>query len=799
MILFLLLACPVLGQAAGLPGLFAAATQPAAKPAAPPVTQPAAGLSAAQLTAAIGTLQNPQQRAALIATLEAMRSKAEALQGQSTTGKPAQAQAATKAATKAVPAAAVKSSKAGSGGVLGVPQDMLADAGRVAGRLAHTLRAATDVGLLVHWVRFVLGDRWLRTVLLATLGRLGVVMAAALVVETMVVMLLRRPMAALRRGASPALLQPSLSGLEAAEAGETERRGRQFSLRAWLRRLPRSLAAFGLALLPIIAVALVGLGFLAEGFVAAAVPRLVVTAVLEAYLVCRLVLELARLVVAPQAPELRLVPLSDHWAAWLVIWLRRLIAVIAFGVGAVQTGTVFGLYSAATAVLLKLISLVVHLMLAVMVLQVRKPVAAVIRGQRRDGGVVTSLRATIAYTWHLLALFYIVVLWVVWALGVPDAFTIMLRVVGAVALVAVLARGATYLVGRTIDAAFTEESRWQAAYPVLHKRAQIYRGSLRAVAGFVISVLALLLILQFWGLGVLGWLFNAPTGQRVGGAVMTVAVAVLAALIVWEIVNAAMDGHSERLISQGRAGRAARYRTLLPMLRTSLLIVLVAITALVVLSAIGVNVTLLLGGLSIFGLAIGFGSQKLVQDIITGLFLLLEDAMQVGDWVLLAGIAGTVEKLSIRTIRLRGSDGSLNIIPFSAVTSVTNSSRDFGYAPINLGVGYKDDLDKVHAVIHEVFESMTAEPTWRAQIIGDIELWGLDQFGASSVVITGRIKTPAGKQAAVKREFQRRVKLRFDAEGIEMPYNYQKITIDPEEFKAAFGALSRPEIRDPHE
>ncbi len=747
----------------------APATAGPVKPAvAAPAPAPAPALSVAQLNAAIASLQNPQQRAALIATLEALRSKAAVAANAAPVGK---------AVAKAAP--------------LSVPQDLIMDAGRVAGRVVRTLQAATDVSLLVHWVTFVAGDSWLRMTLLRTLGRLAVVMATALAVELMVLLVLRRPLAALRRVPSASLLEPSASGLEAAEAGETERRARRFSLRAWLRRLPRALAAFGLGLLPIIAVALVGLVFLGSGFTAARVPRLVVTAVLEAYIVCRLVLEVTRLVVSPAAASLRLVPLSDQRATWVVMWLRRLIAVIAFGVGAVQTGTLFGLYSAATAVLFKLISLVVHGMLAVMVIQLRKPVAALIRGQRRDGGVVTSLRATIAYTWHLLALFYIVVLWVVWALGVPNAFVIMLRVVAVVAVVGALARGAAFLAGHAIDAAFAEEARWQSAYPMLHARAQIYRGALRAIAGFTISVIAILLVLQFWGVGVLGWLLSAPNGQRVGGAALTVGVALLAALVVWEIINAVMDGHSERLIRQGRAARAARYRTLLPMLRTALLVVLLVITALVVLSAVGVNVTLLLGGLSIFGLAVGFGSQKLVQDIITGLFLLLEDAMQVGDWVTLGGISGTVEKLSIRTIRLRGGDGSLNIIPFSAVTTVTNSSRDFGYAPINLGVGYKDDVDRVQAVIREVFESMTAEPIWRAQILGDLELWGLDQFGASSVVITGRMKTPAGKQYAVKREFHRRVKLRFDAEGIELPYNYQKITIDPAEFRAAFAGSNR--------
>jgi small-conductance mechanosensitive channel len=200
-------------------------------------------------------------------------------------------------------------------------------------------------------------------------------------------------------------------------------------------------------------------------------------------------------------------------------------------------------------------------------------------------------------------------------------------------------------------------------------------------------------------------------------------------------------------------------------------------------------VTLLLGGLSIFGLAIGFGSQKLVQDVINGLFLLMEDAMQVGDWITVGGISGSVERLSIRNIRLRGGDGSLNIVPFSSVTTVVNTSRDIGYAPINIGVGYKEDVDHVQKVLQEIFDSMKAEPEWAAQITGDFELWGLDQFGASSLVIAGRIKTPAGKQYGVKREFNRRVKIRFDAEGIELPYNYQKITIDPDEFREAFRPL----------
>ena len=121
--------------------------------------------------------------------------------------------------------------------------------------------------------------------------------------------------------------------------------------------------------------------------------------------------------------------------------------------------------------------------------------------------------------------------------------------------------------------------------------------------------------------------------------------------------------------------RAARLRTLLPMLRTLLFVMIALVVVLTGLSQLGVNVGPLLAGASIFGVALGFGSQKLVQDFITGIFLLMENAMQVGDWVTLAGVSGTVEYLSIRTVRLRAGDGSLYTIPFSSVTTVNNTNR----------------------------------------------------------------------------------------------------------------------------
>jgi small conductance mechanosensitive channel len=180
----------------------------------------------------------------------------------------------------------------------------------------------------------------------------------------------------------------------------------------------------------------------------------------------------------------------------------------------------------------------------------------------------------------------------------------------------------------------------------------------------------------------------------------------------------------------------------------------------------------------VVGIAVGFGSQKLVQDIITGLFLLFEDAIQVGDVVSLAGMSGTVERLSIRTIRLRGGDGSINIIPFSSVTIVTNQTRDFSYAQISIMVGYHEDIDRVTAVLKDIGAKMREDPTWGAMMRDDLQLFGLDSFGELGLVLLGQIRTGPGQHWSVRREFYGRVQKRFAEEGIELPYRNQSLRLD---------------------
>jgi small-conductance mechanosensitive channel len=202
------------------------------------------------------------------------------------------------------------------------------------------------------------------------------------------------------------------------------------------------------------------------------------------------------------------------------------------------------------------------------------------------------------------------------------------------------------------------------------------------------------------------------------------------------------------------------------MLRTSLLGVIIAVIALTVLSEIGVNVAPLLAGAGILGVAIGFGSQKLVQDVITGLFLLLESTVQVGDTVAVSGLSGVVENLSIRTIRLRAGDGSVHIIPFSAVTTITNSSRGAGNASVSVSVGYEEDTDRVGNILKEIAIDMRKEDAYRPLMRGDLELWGVDKVDGAMVTLVGQIRCTDSGRWGVQREFNRRMKMRLQDEGI---------------------------------
>jgi small-conductance mechanosensitive channel len=267
-------------------------------------------------------------------------------------------------------------------------------------------------------------------------------------------------------------------------------------------------------------------------------------------------------------------------------------------------------------------------------------------------------------------------------------------------------------------------------------------------------------------------------GARLLGSLVSITLTVAVAIVVWELANAAIQRHLTKLSRDAQAARSARVRTLLPMLRTVLSAAILVFVVLNVLSEIGVNIAPLIAGAGVIGLAIGFGSQTLVRDVITGVFLLFEDAVAVGDVVQVGGLSGVVEQLSIRSIKLRAMDGSVHIIPFSAVTTVTNMTRDFGFAVLDVNVAYGEDTDRVCGVLREIAADIRGDPKLGPQIRDDIEIMGVERLADSGVMIRSRIKTDPSARWSVGREFNRRIKQRFDKLGIEIPYPHQKLVIE---------------------
>lgn len=197
---------------------------------------------------------------------------------------------------------------------------------------------------------------------------------------------------------------------------------------------------------------------------------------------------------------------------------------------------------------------------------------------------------------------------------------------------------------------------------------------------------------------------------------------------------------------------------------------MVTITGMIVLSEIGINIGPLIAGAGVLGLAIGFGAQKLVQDVITGVFIQIENAMNTGDVVTVGGITGTAERLSIRSVGIRDLSGTYHIVPFSSVDTVSNYMREYGNHVGEYGIGYSESIDEAIEQLKLAFEDLKASEEHGFKLLADLTVAGVTALADSSVNIRVVIKTTPGDQWAVGRAYNRLVKMRFDEAGIEIPF-----------------------------
>jgi small-conductance mechanosensitive channel len=480
-------------------------------------------------------------------------------------------------------------------------------------------------------------------------------------------------------------------------------------------------------------------------------------------------------VVRALAGPFGLFPARAETAAYVEIWARRIVGVAVSGIAFANVALLLGLHRAGYAALLRMVMLVVHLFVVVIILQCRRQVAGAIRPPAERQGIAARLRDRIAAGWHYLAIALDLALWAVWALNIRNGYSLLLQYFVGTIAVALITRVAIMVTLSLVDRGFRIQPDILHRFPGLEVRANRYLPLLRKIVSGVIAFIGFVAVLEVWGVDAVVWFYGGQIGGRLISAVATIGIAVAIAAAIWEVSNALLDRQINTLSRDGHYARAARLRTFQPMLRTALLCLIATVVGLTALSEIGVNVAPLLAGAGIVGIAIGFGSQKLVQDLITGLFLLLENTVQVGDTVSVSGLTGVVENVSIRTIRLRAGDGAVHIVPFSAVATITNASRGAGNASVSVNVAYKEDTDRAGRILKEIVDEMRRETEFRPLIRGDLELWGVDKVDGAMVSIVGQIRCTEAGRWPVQREFNRRMKQRFQQHGIEVASAAQTI------------------------
>ena len=238
----------------------------------------------------------------------------------------------------------------------------------------------------------------------------------------------------------------------------------------------------------------------------------------------------------------------------------------------------------------------------------------------------------------------------------------------------------------------------------------------------------------------------------------------------WKTLSTIIKKKIDSLDTSKDEAQTQRINTLFRILKNFISIAILIIVIMLVLSELGIEIGPLIAAAGVVGLAVGFGAQTLVKDIITGLFIILEGQMTIGDIVEVAGHSGRVEAITIRTVRLRDVNGHLHVVPFSEVTTVKNITQDQDYHSFEIGVSYNEDVDHVIETIEKVGADLQKDKYFKSKINGEIEVFGLDKFEDSSIIIKGRIPTVHKQQWLIKREFNRRLKIAFDKSGIEIPF-----------------------------
>lgn len=375
--------------------------------------------------------------------------------------------------------------------------------------------------------------------------------------------------------------------------------------------------------------------------------------------------------------------------------------------------------------------------------------------------------------WVVLAVAYFTTLFVSSQLDPTEALPFMISATLQTLLAAAIGFGISGVLSKAIGKRLTFSESVRNKLPLLEARVNSYIPNALKVIRVAILVIVALVIANAWQLFDLGSWLASDIGLQTISTFTRVAIVLAVAALLWIVVASLIEHRLNPNTGSGKP--TARQETLLELFRNALAILILTLTVMIALSQIGVNIGPLIAGAGVLGLAIGFGAQSLVQDIITGVFIQLENAINTGDVVTAGGVTGTAERLTIRSVGIRDLDGAYHIVPFSSASIVTNYQREFAFFRTEYGIAYREDIDNAIYHLREAFAELRQDPVVNENILEDMQVPGVTALGDSSVNIRIMIKTKPGTQWAVGRAFNRLVKMHFDRAGIEIPFPHQTL------------------------
>jgi small-conductance mechanosensitive channel len=487
----------------------------------------------------------------------------------------------------------------------------------------------------------------------------------------------------------------------------------------------------------------------------------------------RVLVFLARFVLAPAKPARRLVPMADEDAKFLYRWFVRIIAVAAVIVGASKVIQVMAVSEELQLLLYNAAGLSVFLLLIAMFWQSRERVAQAICQDTVDGtGDHSPLRAGFAKSWHIFAILYVIFVGCFWQISaLLEGKVTILKLISSLFVIPLflgidqwgqrLLKVASGELPETIDLSGDDredepDTLGESTLDAEEKPpAATYVPFVKRLFRIVLVVAMFFLILRLWGIDI--------SVTRVFSST---------------VLEEEFPEDDEEMEEGGAGG--TRKGTLLLLLRKFVLAVLVVIVTMIVLSEMGVDIGPMIAGAGIVGLAIGFGAQTLVKDIIAGVFFLIDDAFRIGDYVETAGLRGSVEHISIRSIRLRHHRGPVITLPFGDMQSVTNYSRDYHIMKLDIRVRYDTDVDKVRKIIKKVDKEIQKNDELAPGLLGKIKSQGVKAMDDSAMIMRIKFKTVPGQQFLVRREVYKRVQEAFSEQGIEFAHRNVTVYLPPE-------------------